>query len=232
MQVFAAAIALMGIVVVAWSATDYRKWLALGPGGIPHNFAGWIKVTALRLQKREPLGTAVYAKYAADSDNVAILTSIMNRVGERPKIAPYPIPHRQLTEHGGIDQRLLLKELFDSYIESHSTQVVYQKSFFERRHDAIFLRDPDRGHSHARGTHGEIAHLHPGDGSMHMIFSPRDAKTIIEAGWGERHPLAGRYPGMPDTYLMIYSPRNTDDLAAIKALLKAAVNHMRAAQSE
>ena len=47
-------------------------------------------------------------------------------------------------------------------------------------------------------THAEIGHMHPTDGSMHMILSPSDAKVVIESGWGELHGLAGQVfaPGL------------------------------------
>jgi len=50
---------------------------------------------------------------------------------------------------------------------------------------------------------------------MHMIFGPSDARTVIEKGWGERHPLSGVYPGLPVTYLMIYAPRDQEEVAMV-----------------
>ena len=42
-------------------------------------------------------------------------------------------------------------------------------------------------------------------------------------GWAERHGLAGIAVGLPPTYIMIYSPRNREDLAVIEQLLEAAI---------
>ena len=86
------------------------------------------------------------------------------------------------------------------------------------------MREPGKGNTRTRAQ-GEIAHIHPSDGSMHMTLSPSDAKTVIEAGWGELHPLAGLNEGLPATYIMIYSPRSTEENAVIERILKAAVEY-------
>lgn len=43
---------------------------------------------------------------------------------------------------------------------------------------------------------GEIAHVHAIDGSFHMSLHLDDVKELLEKGWGQRHPLAGRGPGV------------------------------------
>ena len=58
---------------------------------------------------------------------------------------------------------------------------------------------------------------------MHMILSPSDARTVINTGWGERHPLAGVYAGLPETYLIIYAPRTIEENAVIARILESAV---------
>ena len=116
-------------------------------------------------------------------------------------------------------------EVFNETVSRRSEIVHYQLSFFEKRNEAVFLREPDKGHADSKTPHGETAHVHPSDGSMHMVFGPSDAKTIIEAGWGECHPLAGKL-NLPDTYLLIYPPRDEHELAVTARLLNAAVDHM------
>ena len=41
--------------LLAWAVADYRKWRALGPGGLPSTWRGWLTTTRLRLQMRDPL---------------------------------------------------------------------------------------------------------------------------------------------------------------------------------
>jgi hypothetical protein len=99
-------------------------------------------------------------------------------------------------------------------------------SRFEKHNLAVTLRDPATDHADARLSEGEIAHIHPYDGSMHMIFSVTDAASVLDAGWGERHPLAGVLPELPSTYIYVYPPRDGAELAIVARLLNAAIEHM------
>jgi Family of unknown function (DUF5519) len=68
----------------------------------------------------------------------------------------------------------------------------------------------------------EFAHLHPpSDGSLHMVLPPDVAETAIKNGWAERHPLAGRY-GLSENVVMVYGPRDDDELAVVEELVRAA----------
>src|SRR3981189_3055842 len=44
----------------AWGVRDYRGWLALGPGGLPHTPRGWLVMAMLRARtwRVDPFGTA------------------------------------------------------------------------------------------------------------------------------------------------------------------------------
>ncbi len=65
----------------------------------------------------------------------------------------------------------------------------------------------------------EFAHLHPPqDGSLHAALPPDIVKTAIANGWAERHPLAGRF-GLPENVVMIYGPRDDDELRIVLELL-------------
>jgi phospholipase/carboxylesterase len=67
----------------------------------------------------------------------------------------------------------------------------------------------------------EFAHLHPpSDGSLHLTLPPSIVATVIANGWAERHPLAGRY-GLPDNIVMVYGPRDEDELAVVTDLVLA-----------
>lgn len=62
-------------------------------------------------------------------------------------------------------------------------------------------------------------------------MSPVDAAAVVEKGWGERFGWAGRYcfngrlkgkvhpPGM----VLVYSPRDEEELAVVKKIIKAGV---------
>ncbi len=67
----------------------------------------------------------------------------------------------------------------------------------------------------------EFAHLHPpSDGSMHMTLPPAIVAQVIDNGWAERHPLAGKH-GLPANIVMTYGPRDEAELAIIEDLLRA-----------
>ena len=206
-----------------WAYRDYRSWLALGPGGLPYNLYGWVKVTRLRLMKRNPTETVILERFIGREGDLRGLATLPRRAGSRPRVDPHPIPHRQTDQHGSAQVRQEQHQIFDQQVANHPHLLIYRKSHFERRNDAICLREPEQAPRHAQDAHGEIAHIHPSDGSMHMILSPSDAKTVIEAGWGERHPLAGVYVGLPETYMLIYAPRSAEENAVLERILGAAV---------
>jgi hypothetical protein len=67
----------------------------------------------------------------------------------------------------------------------------------------------------------EFAHLHPPhDGSLHLVLPPTEIDEVIENGWAERHPLAGRF-GTPENIVMVYGPRDEDELHVIEELVRA-----------
>ena len=216
-----AGVALAGTAVVV---RDYRSWRSLGEGGVPANPRGYLIVSLMRIIKREPFSSRPYDSMWGDAFNGSWLAPLSRRPGGRPSIDPHPIPQRQIDQFGTKDVVVSTQQLFDSAVAGHA-DLTYAPSGFETRHDAITLISPASNHDVARRTRGEIAHIHPSDGSMHMVFSPADAAEVLKTGWGERHSLAG-YGRLPLTYLMIYAPRNAGELAVVQRLLDAAVSYM------
>jgi hypothetical protein len=56
---------------------------------------------------------------------------------------------------------------------------------------------------------------------MHLTLHPLDAKLVIEQGWGERHPLAGRGPWVPRGFVMVYAPRDEDEVSIVMDIVRA-----------
>jgi hypothetical protein len=71
-----------------------------------------------------------------------------------------------------------------------------------------------------RSTRGEMCHIHPPDGSTHLVMSLRDQKRVIELGWGRRHRLSGG-GRLPWNYTFIYAPRDDEELAVWKRIVQA-----------
>jgi hypothetical protein len=58
-------------------------------------------------------------------------------------------------------------------------------------------------------------------------------KKVIDAGWGQRHPLDGskafkKMTGMwlPNQYIYIYAPRDDDEIETVMGIVKASVAYM------
>jgi hypothetical protein len=218
----------------AWAVKDYREWKSLGKGGVPYNVYGWLMVTRFRFEARDTLDTAQYADRIGGLDDSVRLPELPRRQGPRPRMGKHPVPHRQMDQKPEDNTaRKLLDQVFDRFVDQNGSYVRYAKSFYEKRNDAVTLVDLYRSRPLSKLSQGEVAHIHPSDGSMHMIFSPSDAKQVIDKGWGERHPLCGApRHNIPDTYLMIYTPRDANEVAVIKQLLRGAVEHMGACRCE
>ncbi|KAF8859272.1 hypothetical protein BDZ45DRAFT_364267 [Acephala macrosclerotiorum] len=88
----------------------------------------------------------------------------------------------------------------------------------------------------------ELCHAHHADGSMHVVLHPEDVRTVIEQGWGERHPLACttwiwmtyfklKYkfitktarPPIPETLVFVYAPKNEDEINTVLKIVDASI---------
>jgi hypothetical protein len=75
----------------------------------------------------------------------------------------------------------------------------------------------------------EFAHLHPApDHSLHAMLPPDLAEAAIEAGWAEVHPVA-RLGLIPPTAVMLFAPRDTEELDIIARLVEASHAYARPA---
>jgi hypothetical protein len=67
----------------------------------------------------------------------------------------------------------------------------------------------------------EFAHLHPApDHSAHAMLPREVVREAVDAGWAEPHPVA-RMGLIPETAVMLYAPRDDDELAVSEMLLRA-----------
>jgi hypothetical protein len=209
--------------ILYFSYKDYKKWIKLGPGGIPSNIFGWIVVKILQpFMIKNGTDTSKY-----DTNTLTFLENIPIRSGDRPKVMN-TIPHRQINQLNNKEIKNKLNKMFYDFISKYNNIIVYKKSLTEKHNNAIFINSnikniiPECIHSK-----GEIAHIHQEDSSMHMIFSQSDAKKVIDKYWGIKHPTAGLIGApTPSTYIMIYAPRNSFELKIVNQLLKASISYM------
>ncbi|GJC95959.1 hypothetical protein CH63R_02095 [Colletotrichum higginsianum IMI 349063] len=226
--------------VFAWAVRDYRAYIALGPGGVPHNFAGWLLVTlAIRpfaLSKTAATWTGDFPAEGAHED----VKQVPQRRGDRAELGGI-VPHRQLSQHAPVRMREYIQNLFANAVTQNRTLLESKLSLYERNNPALFVSAPVLASSPAvpaasRTARGEIGHYH-GDLSVHMYLSPADARLAVEKGWAERHRLAlprgsllaGRFR-VADSYLMIYGPRDEDEMEVLATFLRNGIRYMTGAE--
>jgi hypothetical protein len=96
--------AALGIPVFRITARDYHGYLALGPGGLPHNVVGWIGQMLLKPLRVEPFGTSCYDETAFEkagpNGHVAFLSEkdVPVRQAPRPAIGSWAVPSRQVSD--------------------------------------------------------------------------------------------------------------------------------------
>ncbi|MBO6918199.1 MAG: hypothetical protein JJ858_07205 [Rhizobiaceae bacterium] len=126
------------------------------------------------------------------------------------------LPHSQVTQHGPDD---VIQKLHDwcfalpSVANEHSgisvpgARALVLHEGTECNHDAFMV-----------GREFAHIHPHPDNGSMHVKLSAGDAKTVVDAGWGEDHYLVtqGHYPA---GLIMVFSPRDDTELNVVKRIV-------------
>jgi phospholipase/carboxylesterase len=138
------------------------------------------------------------------------------RPGPPPSTTPTN-PHTQLTQNAPND----LQERVLAYASSLPGVVVGPSAVSVPGARAFHLPSSSNAAPEAFMVGREFAHLHPpSDGSLHMVLAPDLVDGVIENGWAERHPLAGRH-GLPTNIVMVYGPRDDDELAVVEGLLRA-----------
>ena len=142
------------------------------------------------------------------------------RAGSRPRTTPTN-PHTQLDQNAPKD----LQEKVFALAQALSGVVVGPSLVSVPGARAFHLPS---GRPNAPGAFMvglEFAHIHPpSDGSLHMTLPPDIVAQVVENGWAELHPLAGQF-GLPGNIVMVYGPRDENELAVVTDLLQASHDH-------
>ena len=152
-------------------------------------------------------------------------TGLPERRGDRPKTSP-EIPHQQFSQNA---PSWLQEELWNrmsaldgvqegrSNVSLSDTRALHLDPRLAQGPREAFM-DRTLG-SNLAGT--EFAHLHgPTDGSLHLMLPVSVARDAIENGWSELHPMARR-GAAPQTLVMLYGPRDREELEIVWRLIKA-----------
>ncbi|KAI9772430.1 MAG: hypothetical protein M1840_000633 [Geoglossum simile] len=202
---------------------DYTSFLALGPGGTPSNFLGYLCITLLRLfALRNPyLPAPIPAVLRPQSGYLTPqhAKSLTKCSGDRPRVVGIA-PHRQITQKGTSANFSELSQSIEALAAANASRLILGTSCFEKHGTGLFSVDPVN-----RTCDGEICHTHPSDGSLHLTLHPADARIVLEKCLGERHPLTrgGWFTRfVPPGFLMVYAPRNKEELKAVTEIIRAA----------
>lgn len=146
------------------------------------------------------------------------------------------------------------------FVSKNPHLIKINESQLERHSPAIFLADNVPQSDIARGINSEIAHIHcTGEFSVHVTLSPADCKLsspfpmdmhlrysrrtgkkVIDAGWAQRHPLSGSpllkpasgsgKPFLSSEYVFIYAPRNDEEVGVVMKIIVASIKYMTGAK--
>ena len=149
---------------------DYHAFLALGPGGTPQTFLGYLRVSYLRLFTiSDPLRPPTLAETVFPTKGY--LQQLPQRSSPRPLVGGIA-PHRQLNQKCTGELHHVLRDALHKLAEAFPSLLRKGSSCFEQHGLALFLSgcaqsDPlDTAHpgfSHLNPTcqdTGEICHLH------------------------------------------------------------------------
>jgi hypothetical protein len=143
---------------------------------------------------------------------------LVQRRGERPRTSSDGGPHRQLSQLASPELwGLLVHGAFslDGVREGHS--VVSLATSRALLLDTADANGPDaaNGPDEAFLSRPEFAHVHDVfDTSLHACLPQARAMEVCMLGWGEPHGHAERL-----TEVMLYAPRDEDELEVVLALL-------------
>jgi phospholipase/carboxylesterase len=148
------------------------------------------------------------------------------RRGPRPQVS-WTIPQQQQTQNAPQD---LQERLFDEIRQLPGVGVGPSRiSVPGARGFTVRDRSGDE-EAFLVSQVGEFAHLHPSyDGSLHLVLPPEMAADVSIKGWGRPHMWAGTRlsPG----FMLVYGPRNDDELATVRGIVAASRAYATSAPS-
>lgn len=216
---------LVGILALLLIRNDYHNFLKLGPGGTPPTLSGYARLSWYRLFAiRDPFSAPLpNPSHLPVSGILREQPPLPYRPGPRPLVAGLA-PQRQLDQWGTARCCEQLKTAIERATAKFPQMLGTATSSIEKHGFALFARHPVNVYGN-----GEVAHVHSSDKSLHLNLHPEDIKEILQRGWGQRHPLAFKgirgwvESPVPDTFVMIYAPRDENDLRIVCRIVEAAI---------
>jgi hypothetical protein len=213
---------------------DYLDYVSLGPHGLPDSFWGWYKQLSWTFGARNDV--TVPAPYNIDTvagphdkDRFLPNKGLAPRQGKSPGILRFVAPQRQTTELASDKMKNRMFAYLDETVSKDPERFQTKLSVLEGPVPALQIKgfaDIEPKPAVYKWTRGEICHIHPPDGSTHVVISLEDQKRAIELGWSRRHRLSGGM--LPWNYTLVYAPRNDEEFEIWKIFVDAGAKYCHA----
>lgn len=133
-----------------------------------------------------------------------------------PPVTTSVNPHRQLTQNAPLR---MYKQLAERIFALHDIEEGPSLVSVPGARALWLTKEPRRVEPLAFMAEREFAHLHPpDDGSLHLTLPPRWREEALAKGWAEPH-LAGMVALMPSSDVMVYGPRDEQELDVVYNLV-------------
>ncbi|ORX94215.1 hypothetical protein BCR34DRAFT_608344 [Clohesyomyces aquaticus] len=201
---------------------DFRSWKAFGTGGTPPTVQGYVKIRRWGLWLLFHGDNLLDASPIPDEGPSYLSKSdVPPRSGQRPKLTRWTLPQRQFREPITPKALETLFNLIPSTASAFSKTIRHGPSKTEGgTGPAIYVKpDVETINPAAHKIFYEVAHVHPAENSLHVYVAPRDARLVVEAGWGQRFPVTWL---APPSWIMVYAPRNEEEVEIVRKIVKAA----------
>ncbi|KAF2706174.1 hypothetical protein K504DRAFT_536427 [Pleomassaria siparia CBS 279.74] len=204
---------------------DFKSWKRSGTGGTPPTFSGYLRIRRWGLYlfcKRQNLLDS--SSISSRGPEYLSSKSIPLRSGTHPKLTRWTLPQRQHSEPITPDAFTTLSTLMQDFANTrpYSSCITTAPSKTEggTGHAIYVNSDVDTINPVAHKIFYELAHVHPSDNSLHVYVSSRDAKTVIEKGWGQMFPVTWL---APESWIMVYAPRDGNEVKVVREIVRAAI---------
>jgi len=148
---------------------------------------------------------------------------LAQREGTKPKTI-YSVPHAQVDQESSEEMFERLRAWIFSlpHIEYAPSTGSFPSAF-----GAMIKRNFKGKTNTISGREWTHIHVETGYGSMHALMTGANAYEVVQKGWGEYHPLnRNAKPNQREAVVMIYSPRDVQDLEEIKKILASSYEHV------
>lgn len=187
-----------------------------------NELAKWLdhRLTHLAAHGVAPVGLVAEATWPG-------LGTLPARSGGRPRVT-WSVPQQQISDQAMIDAQ---DELFERVSRLEGIRV-NGSAFSVPGTRGLALSGPaGKPSALLDEENGEFAHLHPWyDGSLHVALPPDLAGDAIAKGWAQPHMWAGTR--FADGFVLIYGPRNRDEVALVAAIVEASYAYATGAETD